>query len=448
MVVDESRTTLDVRRVPRRREAAAAGLAARGIGENTIVSWILPTTNHAFVLVGALARLGAIQNPILPIYREREVGFIAKQAAAAADRPRRVPRVRLRGDGKTSPRMPRPRGHRSAKDTIPDGRPVGVAAASTRPETRPLAVLHVRLDRGPKGRAAHRPDAPRRLEGHGRLPRLSPGRLGSIVFPFTHIAGPDYLVMVLTDRLLPSHGGVRPGRRRRSSSRGRASRSPARDRVPHRCTSPHSARRPASRVIPTCAIPGWRCAEAAAALLRHEGGDGRADPSGYGHDRSPILAMARPYDTDDKLANTEGRPVVGSEVRSWRPTRQAGTRRGGRGARATAPQVCKGYTDPAARRRCVRRRRLVHDRRPRRHARGRLRRRSPGGSRTSSSARARTSPRRRWRTCSSRTRRSATSRSSGCPIPSGESACAPSSSRPRTANTRARDHLRGDDADS
>ena len=29
------------------------------------------------VLVGALARLGATQNPIIPIYREREVGFIA-----------------------------------------------------------------------------------------------------------------------------------------------------------------------------------------------------------------------------------------------------------------------------------------------------------------------------------------------------------------------------------
>jgi acyl-CoA synthetase (AMP-forming)/AMP-acid ligase II len=34
------------------------------------------------VLVGAIARLGATQNPVLPIYRDREVGFCARQAGA------------------------------------------------------------------------------------------------------------------------------------------------------------------------------------------------------------------------------------------------------------------------------------------------------------------------------------------------------------------------------
>jgi len=62
---------------------AARALAARGIGEDTLVSWMLPSRLEAFVLVGALARLGAVQNPILPIYRAREVGFIAAQAKPA-----------------------------------------------------------------------------------------------------------------------------------------------------------------------------------------------------------------------------------------------------------------------------------------------------------------------------------------------------------------------------
>ncbi len=35
------------------------------------------------MLFGALRRLGAVQNPILPIYREREVGFIIRQAGSA-----------------------------------------------------------------------------------------------------------------------------------------------------------------------------------------------------------------------------------------------------------------------------------------------------------------------------------------------------------------------------
>ena len=63
---------------------AAAGLAADyGITTGTSVSWELPTWNESLVLVGALARLGARQNPIIPIYRSREVGFITRQSQAA-----------------------------------------------------------------------------------------------------------------------------------------------------------------------------------------------------------------------------------------------------------------------------------------------------------------------------------------------------------------------------
>ncbi|MFM8382500.1 MAG: AMP-binding protein, partial [Actinomycetota bacterium] len=54
-------------------ERMAAGLHAMGISEGTAVSWILPSRFESLVLAGALSRLGAIQNPILPIYRQREV---------------------------------------------------------------------------------------------------------------------------------------------------------------------------------------------------------------------------------------------------------------------------------------------------------------------------------------------------------------------------------------
>jgi acyl-CoA synthetase (AMP-forming)/AMP-acid ligase II len=58
---------------------AAAGLHAMGVGVGTNVSWQLPTWTESAVLVGALCRLGAVQNPMLPIYRYREVSFISKQ---------------------------------------------------------------------------------------------------------------------------------------------------------------------------------------------------------------------------------------------------------------------------------------------------------------------------------------------------------------------------------
>jgi acyl-CoA synthetase (AMP-forming)/AMP-acid ligase II len=59
--------------------AAAAALTEEGAGPGTVVTWQLPTTLETMVLMVALTRLGAVQNPVLPIWREREVGFVATQ---------------------------------------------------------------------------------------------------------------------------------------------------------------------------------------------------------------------------------------------------------------------------------------------------------------------------------------------------------------------------------
>jgi cyclohexanecarboxylate-CoA ligase len=60
-------------------ERAAAGLLALRVGPGDVVSWQLPTTLEAAVLLGACARLGVVQNPIIPVFRHREVGFIVEQ---------------------------------------------------------------------------------------------------------------------------------------------------------------------------------------------------------------------------------------------------------------------------------------------------------------------------------------------------------------------------------
>ncbi|MCY3645178.1 MAG: AMP-binding protein, partial [Acidimicrobiaceae bacterium] len=49
----------------------AAGLAGTGVRRGDVVSWILPTWVDTVVLAGALSRLGAVQNPIIGIYRHR-----------------------------------------------------------------------------------------------------------------------------------------------------------------------------------------------------------------------------------------------------------------------------------------------------------------------------------------------------------------------------------------
>jgi acyl-CoA synthetase (AMP-forming)/AMP-acid ligase II/ketosteroid isomerase-like protein len=61
-------------------ERVAAALSARGVHAGTVVSWQLPSTIEAVVLTVALARLGAVQNPLVPLLRERELSFITAQA--------------------------------------------------------------------------------------------------------------------------------------------------------------------------------------------------------------------------------------------------------------------------------------------------------------------------------------------------------------------------------
>ncbi|MBB1022936.1 MULTISPECIES: AMP-binding protein [unclassified Dietzia] len=58
----------------------AAALIERGVRSGDVVSFQLPNCAEAVVVYHALHRIGAVVNPIVPIYREREVTFIATQA--------------------------------------------------------------------------------------------------------------------------------------------------------------------------------------------------------------------------------------------------------------------------------------------------------------------------------------------------------------------------------
>ena len=78
--VDEHDRTLDFATYRSECLRCAAGLSDRGVSADSHVSWVLPTCLESLILIGALARLGARQNPILPIYGEREIRFITNQS--------------------------------------------------------------------------------------------------------------------------------------------------------------------------------------------------------------------------------------------------------------------------------------------------------------------------------------------------------------------------------
>lgn len=60
--------------------ALAGRLAEQGIARGSVVMWQLPTWPDSVILAGALRRLGAMQIPALPLYRQRELGHAAEQA--------------------------------------------------------------------------------------------------------------------------------------------------------------------------------------------------------------------------------------------------------------------------------------------------------------------------------------------------------------------------------
>lgn len=81
LVADDHGRSLTAAQLVATAEAAAAGLADQGIGPGSTVSWQLPTCLELPVLLLALSRLGAVQNPVIPLLREAELAHIARQVA-------------------------------------------------------------------------------------------------------------------------------------------------------------------------------------------------------------------------------------------------------------------------------------------------------------------------------------------------------------------------------
>src|SRR6266571_8661316 len=65
-----------------RAERMAGALLALGVRPGEVVSWQLPNWFEGAALAVAIDRVGAVSNPIIAIYREREMSFVCHQARA------------------------------------------------------------------------------------------------------------------------------------------------------------------------------------------------------------------------------------------------------------------------------------------------------------------------------------------------------------------------------
>ncbi|MEU2833597.1 AMP-binding protein [Streptomyces lavendulae] len=324
-----------------RAERAAAGLYAMGVRPGTVVAWQLPTRIETVLLSLALARIGAVQSPVIPFYRDREVGFALREAKAGFFA---VPGFWRGFDHTAMAARIGARGVFEAYDSLPDGDP----AVLPPPPADGTSVRWIYWTSGttsdPKG-VLH---TDRSLIAGGTCLadalRLTPADVGSIAFPYAHIGGPDYLVMlllygfpaVLFEKFaLP---GALDGYRRHGVTVAGGS------TAFYSLFLAEQRKDPGTRLIPTLRLLAGGGApkppEIYHAVVRELGCQ---LTHGYGMTEVPMITMGSPDDTPENLATTEGRPPRAMSVRITTPDGTplpAGT---DGEVRLRGEAVCRGY---------------------------------------------------------------------------------------------------------
>jgi cyclohexanecarboxylate-CoA ligase len=338
-----------------RAERVAAGLHARGVGPGSIVSWQLPTRVETVVLSMALCRLGAVQNPIIHLYREREVGFALRQTGASLFV---IPRQwrdidftaiaeRALDGAPTRPEI------LALDDGLPEGDPTTLPPppAGTEPEDAPIRWIYYTSGSTADPKGVQHTDRTLMAGGWGlaRALELTPDDVGSIAFPFAHIAGPDYLVTqfaigfpaVLVEAF--SAPDVLPLFRRHGTTIVGGS------TAFYVAYLAEQRKNPGQPILPTLRLMAGGGAAKPPEVhyeVRDEIG-GRGVVHGYGMTEVPMIANGSPSDTDEQLAHSDGKPVEGAEVRiTTLDGRPAGPGEEGE-ITVRGPMVCRGYTDPA-----------------------------------------------------------------------------------------------------
>ncbi|MGQ4377838.1 class I adenylate-forming enzyme family protein [Streptomyces sp. SAS_267] len=327
-----------------RAERVAAGLHDKGVRPGTVVAWQLPTRIETALLSFALARVGAVQSPVIPFYRDREVGFALRESKAEYVA---VP-GEWRGFDHTA------MAHRldaknvfEAYDDLPDGDP----AVLPDPPSDGTRVRWIYWTSGttsdPKG-VLH---TDRSLIAGGsclaHALRLSESDVGSMAFPYAHIAGPDYTVMLLLygfPAVMFEHfalpAALEEYRRHGVTVAGGST-------AFYSMFLAEQRKRPGEPVVPTLRLLAGGGApkppEVYHSVVREMGVQ---LTHGYGMTEVPMITMGAPDDTAENLATTEGRPPRGMEIRivdaagAARPCGADGD------VRLRGEAVCQGYLDP------------------------------------------------------------------------------------------------------
>jgi acyl-CoA synthetase (AMP-forming)/AMP-acid ligase II len=329
---------LTFRQVKEAAERAAAGLHARyGVRHGTRVLWQLPTRIETVVASLALARLGAVQTPVIPLYRGAEVGQILDDS--------RPELILTPGDWRDFdyPALYRKLGAEvpmlTVYDELPEGDP-GVLPPLPPEDPDELRWIYYTSGTTSAPKGARHTDGTLIAGGLGMAWALDmqPTDVGSIAFPYAHIGGPDYLVTVLAagfPALLVEQFALPdslPAYRRNGVTMAGGS------TVFYTAFLNEQRKQPkGEKVLPTLRILSGGGAPKPPELyfeVREELGCQLTH--GYGMTEAPAITLGQPTDTEEQLAYSDGPPVRGLEVQVAENGEML----------LRGPMICKGYTSP------------------------------------------------------------------------------------------------------
>jgi cyclohexanecarboxylate-CoA ligase len=338
------------------REAAlrtAGGLVDLGVGPGVTVSWMLPTRIESLILVGALSRLDAIQNPILPIYRTREVRFIAHQcrprllitpdASATFDYPAMAQEIAGELDGLSTLVVDHALPGNDDVALPPPPQPLA-------PESLPVRWLFYTSGTTADPKGAQHTDATLWPAAKGMslgLEIVADDRV-AFVFPLTHIGGINWLQAGLATGcshiLIEKFASPDTMSTLRQEEMTLATAGTVFHEAylkAHRA-SEHKPLFPTVRAMTGGGAP--KPPQLHYDIRREMGGAGII--SGYGMTECPIITMSHVGDDDEKLAQSEGRKSLPEvEIRVVRPDEVEASPGEDGEIRARGPQLFRGYLD-------------------------------------------------------------------------------------------------------
>jgi cyclohexanecarboxylate-CoA ligase len=352
MLIDASGQRLSFQDFKRYSERTAAALSAQGIGLGTRVAWQLPTRISTVIVMAALARLGAVQAPIIPLYRSRETGAAVATAGAefllVPGAWRGTDFVEMASGLPTGPKVV------VVGESAPSASDAEVASLSG-PAAAAEWVYFTSGSSGlPKG--ARHTDSTLLAAAYGwtlqgRVGELD-GDVGSMAFPIAHVGGIIYVLSQLisgfpivlaeafdaaTVDLFRRHTVTMSG----GSTVFYTALLAAQRGFAAAAGSPDARMLPSLRVLKGGGAP---CPPAVYRAVLDEMGVTVAHD--YGMTEVPMICVASPLDTDEQLANSDGKPIPGNEVRIVDDSAVLPIGADGE-IQVRGAAVCHGYTDPS-----------------------------------------------------------------------------------------------------